>query len=123
MIGLSAAILLLANGRIAGISGIAGSLLRLDGADGTTERATFVIGLVGAPLLYAGLFGAPAIGLSAPTAQIVIGGLLVGVGVRMGAGCTSGHGVCGMTRASPRSFAAVAVFMAVGAATATLVGG
>lgn len=134
LIGGSAAVLLLINGRIAGVSGIAGSLLRLvtaakaDGGasgapKGAGENAAFIAGLIGAPLVYAFVAGAPAITLAVSAPVIVVGGVLVGIGTRMGAGCTSGHGVCGMTRFSPRSFVAVAVFMAFGAATATLIGG
>jgi uncharacterized membrane protein YedE/YeeE len=121
MIGASAAILWLALGRIAGISGILGRALR--GAAGS-ERAWRMLFLVGLPLgaataVQLGLANAP----TAPPAQLgltVAGGLLVGFGTRLGSGCTSGHGICGLARLSPRSLAATAVFMAAGMASVFL---
>ncbi len=119
MIGLSAALLMLLVGRIAGISGIAGDLLA-PGANYRDWRIAFLAGLIAAPLLYAlaGLFGR--FSLPAPVmpgwAAVAIGGLLVGFGVRMAGGCTSGHGVCGMARLSTRSIVATLVFMATAAA-------
>ena len=106
MIGLSAALLMLFSGRIAGISGILGDLL-LPGANYRDWRIAFLVGLIAAPLgtMLIGTVG----GFPLPTpvmpgwAPVVIGGLLVGFGVRMAGGCTSGHGVCGMARLSPRS--------------------
>lgn len=118
LIGLSAAILLLVNGRIAGISGIFGGLLSSAGE--TRERAAFVVGLIGAPALWAMFGAAPEINAPLSAPLLIVAGLLVGFGTRMGGGCTSGHGVCGMTRASPRSVAAVVVFMAVGAAVVSV---
>ena len=116
LIGLAAALLWVATGRIAGISGIAGGLLRKPGGD-AAWRVAFLAGLVAAPLLFAWAMGAPRItNLAAPT-TLVLGGLLVGFGTRLGSGCTSGHGVCGMARLSPRSIAATCVFMAAAAIT------
>lgn len=116
MIGLSAAILWLANGRIAGISGIVGGMLAPLSAD-FAWRAAFVVGLIAAPLLYRFARGPlPGLGSPAPLAVVVAAGLLVGFGTRLGSGCTSGHGVCGLARLSPRSLAATAVFLLTAAA-------
>jgi uncharacterized membrane protein YedE/YeeE len=117
MIGGAAALLLLGAGRIMGVSGIVGALLR--GDPPLAPRAAFVAGLVAAPLAMAAAAGAPQIGTPASPLLLAVGGLLVGWGVRRGAGCTSGHGVCGMARLSPRSLAATAAFMAVAVAMAT----
>lgn len=114
MIGTAAALLLLANGRIAGISGILGEALagrRLD------EGLPFLAGLIGVPAVVGLLSGPPAIAPAAPFGLIVAGGVLVGIGTRLGSGCTSGHGVCGLSRLSPRSMAATATFIGVAAAT------
>jgi uncharacterized membrane protein YedE/YeeE len=116
LIGLAAALLLLANGRIAGISGIVGNLPTARNND-IGWRLAFLAGLLAAPLLYAAVSGAPAVRFDASTPMIVAGGLLVGFGTRLGGGCTSGHGVCGMARLSPRSLAATGLFMAAGFAT------
>ncbi|MBN8874597.1 MAG: YeeE/YedE family protein [Rhodospirillales bacterium] len=117
LIGLAAALLLLLLGRIAGISGIAGALLRRPDADGAW-RAAFLLGLVAGPLLEAWLAGrAPEIEIEASVPTLIVAGLLVGFGTRLGSGCTSGHGVCGLARLSPRSIAAVGVFMAAAIAT------
>ncbi len=125
LIGLAASLLLLANGRIAGVSGIIGELL--GPADGNRRwQASFLAGLLLAPGLWASLApnGLPASGL-VPTSPadwsvLVMGGLLVGFGTRLANGCTSGHGVCGLARLSPRSLIAVLVFMAAGFATVFL---
>jgi uncharacterized membrane protein YedE/YeeE len=111
LIGLSAVLLMLLTGRIAGISGILGESLK-PGSD-RGWRLAFLVGLVAAPLL-AALFGFPAAAPSMPSSLglIVVGGLLVGFGTRMASGCTSGHGICGIARVSPRSLAATAIFMA-----------
>lgn len=121
MIGLATAMLLLATGRIAGISGILGGLLvRREDGD-RLWRLAFLGGLVAAPLVY-GLFAAlPAVQVDAGTGTLVGAGLLVGVGTRYGAGCTSGHGVCGVSRLSPRSLVATLCFMAAGVATVAIV--
>ncbi|MGF1445456.1 MAG: YeeE/YedE family protein [Pikeienuella sp.] len=120
LIGLASAVFLLGLGRIAGVSGLVGALLRPGAAD--KEAAAFVAGLLLLPLCVALLFGAPEIVLDRPAWAIAVAGLLVGAGVRLGGGCTSGHGVCGLSRAAPRSIGAVAVFMGVGVAVATLTG-
>ena len=117
LIGASAALLLLLNGRIAGISGILGGLLPPHAGD-TAWRAAFVARLLLAPLAYVALGGAlPSVSLTASTPLLVVSGLLVGFGARLGSGCTSGHGVCGIGRGSPRSFIATGIFMAVAVAT------
>lgn len=116
LIGMAAAMFLLLNGRIAGISGVIGGFFRPVQGD-VAWRAAFVAGLVGAPLVY-GLFAArPVLQIDASWGLIVAAGLLVGVGTRYGSGCTSGHGVCGLARLSPRSLAATIVFMVAGFVT------
>ena len=116
LIGLAAALFLVLNGRIAGISGVLGGLLKPVKGD-IAWRAAFVLGLVGAPLVY-GLFAAlPVPQIEAGNAALVAAGLLVGVGTRYGSGCTSGHGVCGLSRLSPRSLVATACFMGAGFAS------
>ncbi len=116
LIGLAAALFLLLNGRIAGISGVLGGLFRPTSGD-IAWRVAFVLGLVSAPLVY-GLFAVlPAPQIQASNAALVAAGLLVGVGTRYGSGCTSGHGVCGLSRLSPRSLVATACFMGTGFAS------
>ncbi|MHB2205340.1 YeeE/YedE family protein [Methylobacterium sp. CM6257] len=117
MIGASAALFLLLNGRIAGISGIFGGLLAWPSRE-TGWRIAFLAGLVLAPLVYAGLGGSlPPVTVATSFPLLVFAGLLVGFGARLGAGCTSGHGVCGIGRGSPRSIVATGTFMAVAIAT------
>jgi uncharacterized protein len=116
VLGVGAAMLLLLNGRIAGISGVLGGLLKPVPGD-TSWRAAFIAGLVGAPLLYALFTELPQPRIDAGYAGLVVAGLLVGVGTRYGSGCTSGHGVCGISRLSPRSLVATAAFMAAGFVT------
>ena len=116
LIGLAAALLLLLNGRVAGISGVLGGLLKPVKGD-IAWRAAFVLGLVGAPLAYLFFARLPVPRIDADYAALIVAGLLVGVGTRYGSGCTSGHGVCGLARLSPRSLAATACFMASGFAT------
>src|SRR5690242_4023543 len=101
-------------GRIAGISGIVGGLLT-PSAEGAAWRVAFIIGLVVGPVLY-GLAGGylPEIALPRSPLVIIAGGLIVGFGTRLGGGCTSGHGVCGLARLSPRSIVATLLFMASG---------
>jgi uncharacterized membrane protein YedE/YeeE len=116
LIGLAAAVFILLNGRIAGISGVIGGLFKpVRGA--VAWRAAFVLGLLGAPLVHALFAALPEPRIDASDAALVFAGLLVGVGTRYGSGCTSGHGVCGLARLSPRSLAATAAFMASGFAT------
>jgi uncharacterized protein len=119
MIGVAAALLLLTHGRIAGISGIVGGLLSSETRD-RSWRVAFIGGLLIAGLIGGLLAPASVGGASAPLA--IAGGLLVGFGARYGSGCTSGHGVCGLSRLSRRSLVAVAVFMSTGAIAATLRG-
>jgi hypothetical protein len=111
LIGLSAALLWVANGRIAGISGILGGLGRAS-ADDIAWRLAFLAGLAVAPLLYAASVAAPRIVVQAGPVTLIVAGLLVGFGTRLGGGCTSGHGVCGMARLSKRSIVATCLFMA-----------
>ena len=115
LIGASAVMLMLFNGRIAGISGILGRLFSpYDGAD-PGGAAAFVIGLLAAPLIYATAVGAPfAQSVSGNVGLMMIAGLLVGFGAAYGGGCTSGHGVCGLARLSSRSLIATAIFMTTG---------
>lgn len=121
MIGASAALFLLLNGRIAGISGILGGLFAPPSRE-TGWRAAFVAGLVLAPFAYVGLGGiVPPVTVGASFPLLVLAGLLVGFGARLGAGCTSGHGVCGIGRGSPRSLAATGTFMAVAVLTVLVV--
>lgn len=112
LIGVAAVMLMLFNGRIAGISGILGRLFPpYDGA-GPGGAAAFIIGLLAAPLVYAAASGAPfAQSVSGNVSLMAIAGLLVGFGAAYGGGCTSGHGVCGMARLSTRSIVATAIFM------------
>ncbi len=116
LIGAAAAMFLLLNGRIAGISGILGGLLRPVPAD-IGWRAAFVAGLVFAPALYALFARLPAPTIEAGYPLLLLAGALVGIGTRYGSGCTSGHGVCGLSRLSPRSLAATLAFMGAGFAT------
>jgi uncharacterized protein len=117
LIGLSAALLWLTNGRITGISGIIGSMWTAGTGD-LAWRAAFIAGLIAAPMLYALAGGAlPHIVFSVPTPIVIAAGLLVGFGTRLGGGCTSGHGVCGLARLSPRSLTATALFMVTAVAT------
>ena len=115
MIGLAAAMLLFFNGRIAGISGIVGGLLQSGRAAGDTAwRIAFAGGLVAAPLLYQGVAALPESRIDAAWPILLLAGFLVGIGSRYGSGCTSGHGVCGLSRLSPRSLIATLTFMAAG---------
>jgi len=120
LIGLSAALLILFNGRIAGISGILGGLLQWPRGD-LAWRIAFLLGLIGAPFVYGLVAPLPAVQVDAGTATLIAAGLLVGLGTRYGAGCTSGHGVCGLSRLSPRSLVATCVFMAAGFVTVFVV--
>ncbi len=116
LLGLASAAFILFNGRILGISGILGGLLRPQAGD-TGWRLSFVAGLLVAPLVWS-LFAAPVVPrIDAGPALLVIAGLLVGWGTRYGSGCTSGHGVCGLSRLSPRSLVATLAFMGAGFAT------
>lgn len=116
LIGLAASLFVVFNGRIAGISGLLGSLLAR-GGEGRGEKALFLLGLLLAPLLWQVFSALPVIEFQSGWLSLLLAGLLVGVGTRYGAGCTSGHGVCGISRLSPRSLVATVAFMASGFAT------
>lgn len=116
LIGISAAMFVLLNGRIAGISGILGGLLKREPGD-AGWRIAFLLGLLLAPTVYALFTALPARSIEASDGALVLAGLLVGVGTRYGGGCTSGHGVCGLSRFSPRSLVATLAFMGAGFAT------
>ncbi|HGY2266392.1 YeeE/YedE family protein [Morganella morganii] len=107
MIGIAVAVLLLFNGRIAGISGIFANMFTKQSG----WRVAFIAGLAGAPWIYILFAGQPDVVIAAGYPLLIAAGLLVGFGTRLGNGCTSGHGICGIARLSKRSFAAVAVFM------------
>ena len=113
VLGVASALFVLMNGRILGISGIIGGLVKRRPGD-SGWRIAFVLGLLAAPAAWS-LFAPPAAArIDAGWLAVVAAGLLVGVGTRYGAGCTSGHGVCGMSRLSPRSLVATGTFMAAG---------
>lgn len=119
LLGLSAVLLLLINGQLAGISGIVGGLL---GGHQIWTNAAFIVGLLLGPLLYAAAFWQfPAVTLPASWPMVCVSGLLVGIGTRMGSGCTSGHGILGLARFSRRSAAATATFLATAILAATIV--
>jgi hypothetical protein len=116
LIGAAAAMLILLNGRIAGISGIVGGLLRPPGGE-ARWRLAFLAGLLAAPLAMLALGHGNAPRIDSGFGTLVVAGFLVGVGTTVGSGCTSGHGVCGISRLSPRSLVATLVFMAAGMLT------
>lgn len=120
LIGLSAALLLLVNGRIAGISGIFAGLLSANSPREKFWRCAFILGLICGSAIYQAIFGATPLHLQTGNAGIILAGLLVGFGTRLGSGCTSGHGVCGLARRSPRSLAATITFIVCGVATVYL---
>jgi uncharacterized membrane protein YedE/YeeE len=120
LIGLAAALLMLFNGRIAGISGIVSGLLRPSRGE-WAWRLAFVLGLLASPWLYQCVAALPESTVEADWPALLLAGLLVGVGTRYGSGCTSGHGVCGLARLSPRSLAATLAFMASGFVTVYVV--
>ena len=116
IIGAAAFILLLVNGRIAGISGIVGGLLKPAKHD-VLWRVTFIIGMLMAPIIYSIFAPLPEIKVDTDYPLLMIAGTLVGIGTRYGSGCTSGHGICGISRLSPRSLIATASFMTSGMIT------
>lgn len=120
IIGLSAAAFILLNGRIAGISGILGGLLVPQKRD-VLWRVAFLAGMLAAPVIWMMTADLPAIEINASYPVIVVAGLLVGIGTRYGSGCTSGHGVCGLSRLSVRSLLATLTFMVAGFATVYIV--
>jgi uncharacterized membrane protein YedE/YeeE len=115
MIGCAGAAFLLVNGRIMGASGIAGTIV--DGSAGTAmfERISFILGLIGVPAAFSLFITMPATHVTANLGLLVVAGLMVGIGTRLGSGCTSGHGVCGMSRLSVRSIIATVVYIGAGA--------
>lgn len=116
VLGLAAALFVLLNGRVLGISGILGGLVKPQAGDGGW-RIAFIAGLLAAPLLWRLFAPLPVPRVDASVPVLIIAGLLVGWGTRYGSGCTSGHGVCGLARMSPRSLAATLAFMAAGFVT------
>lgn len=120
LIGVATALFLFFNGRIAGISGIVGGLLRPARGD-IAWRLVFILGLVISPLVFGIARSLPDVQIEADGTTLVIAGLLVGLGTRYGSGCTSGHGVSGLSRRSPRSIVATAAFMGAGFATVYIV--
>lgn len=120
LLGLATGLFVLANGRIAGISGLLGSLLNPK-ASGRLDSLLFVAGLLLAPWLWQAFAALPAIEMQAGVPGLLLAGLLVGFGARLGSGCTSGHGICGLSRLSPRSLIATLCFMATGFATVFVV--
>ena len=121
LIGLAAALFVLLNGRIAGISGVLGGLFTPLRGD-VLWRVAFVVGMVAAPLAYSVVLALPSVQIDASYPALVAAGLLVGVGTRYGAGCTSGHGVCGLSRLSLRSLVATGAFMGAGFVTVYVLG-
>jgi len=121
LIGLASGVFALALGRIAGISGIVGGLLGPAQSGDRAWRLAFIVGLVAAPIVYRLFAALPPIEVAASTPALIVAGLLVGVGTRYGAGCTSGHGVCGLSRLSLRSLVATGCFMASGFASVYLI--
>jgi len=119
LIGIAAAMFVLLNGRIAGISGILGGLLQAGKGD-KIWRVMFLLGMAASPYLYQIASDLPAVTIEADTAQLIIAGLLVGLGTSYASGCTSGHGVCGISRGSIRSIAATLTFMLAGIITVYL---
>ncbi len=117
LLGLASALFILLSGRILGISSIVGDLLRADRA----WRFAFLAGLVVSPWVYAQFAALPPVQIDASWGTLIVAGLLVGLGTRYGAGCTSGHGVCGLSRLSLRSLVATASFMGVGFLTVFVV--
>jgi uncharacterized membrane protein YedE/YeeE len=116
LIGVAASVMVMANGRVAGISGLLGSLLS-PGDSGRGEKALFILGLLAAPLLWALFEAWPTIEFKSGIVGLIIAGLCVGIGTRYGSGCTSGHGVCGISRLSPRAIVATLSFMFAGFVT------
>lgn len=116
LIGAAAGLFVVLNGRIAGISGLLASLLER-GAEGRGEKALFLLGILLAPLCWLLMAELPAAEFQTNWLGLLAAGLLVGIGTRYGSGCTSGHGVCGISRLSPRSIVATLAFMTAGFAT------
>lgn len=119
LIGIAAAMFVLLNGRIAGISGILAGLIQAGKGD-KLWRVMFLLGMAASPFVYQIVSDLPSVTIEAGTAQLVIAGLLVGLGTSYASGCTSGHGVCGISRGSIRSIAATLTFMMAGFITVSL---
>jgi len=117
LIGLAAVLLLALNGRIAGVSGIFSGIFATNGNGERGWRIAFVLGLIGGTFLYIFFCGGLTLQLQAVSWTLLAGGFLVGFGTRLGSGCTSGHGVCGMASRSPRSITATMIFMVTAVAT------
>ena len=120
LIGLAAAILLIFNGRIAGISGILAGILKPAKGD-TAWKVAFILGIMVSPLLFTLFVYIPEVVITTGTPLLIVAGLLVGFGTRLGGGCTSGHGICGMARFFRRSIVAVVIFMLVAFATVAVI--
>jgi uncharacterized protein len=120
LLGIATSMFLLLNGRVLGISGIASGLLRPERGD-ALWRVLFLAGLLAAPFVLGAIYPLPAPRFDTGWATLVVAGLLVGWGTRLGSGCTSGHGICGLARLSPRSLVATLCFMATGFATVFVV--
>ncbi|MDX1915749.1 MAG: YeeE/YedE family protein [Methylophilus sp.] len=116
LIGIAASILILCNGRIAGISGIIGGLIKATLAE-RIWRIAFIVGLISAALIWQLFTALPEITISTSSGLLILSGLIVGFGTRLGSGCTSGHGICGISRLSLRSIVATLTFMLTGFAT------
>jgi len=117
MIGTASGMLILGNGRIAGVSGILGDLIARTKPADWSERALFIVGLLAAPLGYYATNNVPEVTVTSSLPLLIAGGLAVGFGARMGSGCTSGHGVSGNSRSSKRSIVATLTFLTTGALT------
>ncbi len=117
LIGTGGAVLLLGNGRIMGASGLIGGLIDGSGRSSALERIVFLVFVAAVPAVFVALYGAKPTNLTTNGAVLVAAGLLVGVGTRLANGCTSGHGVCGMSRLSVRGFAATACYILAGGLT------
>ncbi|WP_265694235.1 YeeE/YedE family protein [Providencia rustigianii] len=120
LIGLAAAILLIFNGRIAGISGILAGILKPAKGD-TAWKVAFILGIMVSPLLFTLFVYTPEVVITTGMPLLIVAGLLVGFGTRLGGGCTSGHGICGMARFSRRSIVAVVIFMLVAFVTVAVI--
>ena len=122
LIGSAAGLLLILSGRIAGVSGIAATAVRIaDRGPPWLQAANFILGLLAGTSLVVAALGRPSVTISSSMLVLIVAGLLVGFGTRLGNGCTSGHGVCGLARLSPRSLAATGTFMAAGFVTVYVV--
>lgn len=120
LLGTGAGLLLLGNGRIAGVSTMVGELVERPMRTDFIEKLLFLFGIMTVPVAYYMLTGGPEIEITSNIPVIIAGGILLGIGARMGSGCTSGHGICGTARLSKRSILAVLTFISTGVATVTL---